>query len=89
VRSGQASAILLASLGTWLGTALIGFWLLMWPLVRGGIVPARLCLRSGFVCFREVARAMGFSVPDEPDPGAEIALSYQESSWTRSNGCAR
>jgi hypothetical protein len=232
VRSGQASAILLASLGTWLGAALIGFWLLMWPLSKGGIaaafssagssmftlgfdepagappsmlvfaaavtglviitlqiaylptlyaafnrretevtllnaragvpswgpellarthyalgtgvsaldtlpslyaqwerwaadvteshttyiplvrfrsprplsswvtallavldsaalylalspesaptVPARLCLRSGFVCFREVARAMGFSVPDEPDPGAEIALSYQE-----------
>src|SRR5580692_6377499 len=40
VRSGQASAILLASLGAWLGTALIGFWLLMWPLVRGGIAAA-------------------------------------------------
>ena len=37
VRAGQASAILLASLAAWLGVALIGFWLLMWPLVRGGI----------------------------------------------------
>src|SRR5580693_6630344 len=41
-------------------------------------VPARLCLRSGFVCFREVAQAMGFAVPDEPDPDGQIALSYQE-----------
>src|ERR1700679_379217 len=40
VRSGQASAILLTSLVTWLGVALVGFWLLMWPLVRGGIAEA-------------------------------------------------
>src|SRR3984957_3545706 len=40
VRSGQASAILLASLAAWLGVALIGFWLLMWPLVKGGIAEA-------------------------------------------------
>jgi hypothetical protein len=41
-------------------------------------VPARLCLRSGFICFRQVARAMGFTVSDEPDPGGQISLSYQE-----------
>jgi hypothetical protein len=41
-------------------------------------VPARLCLRSGFVCFREIAQAMGFDIPDEPDPDAGITLSYQE-----------
>src|SRR6202012_2546453 len=56
-------------------------------------VTARLCLRSGFICFRQVARAMGFTVPDEPDPGGpgpggpgpggpdpggQISLSYQE-----------
>jgi hypothetical protein len=41
-------------------------------------VPARLCLRSGFTCFREVARAMGFEVPEEPDPSKGIALSYAE-----------
>src|ERR1700733_4496387 len=31
-------------------------------------VPARMCLRSGFLCFREIGKAMGFDVPDEPDP---------------------
>jgi hypothetical protein len=41
-------------------------------------VPARLCLRSGFICFGEVARAMGIDVPEEPDPDAEISLSYEE-----------
>src|SRR6266516_5593010 len=41
-------------------------------------VQARLCLRSGFVCLREIAQAMGFGIPDEPDPDAGITLSYQE-----------
>src|ERR1700744_5991064 len=41
-------------------------------------VPARLCLRSGFVCFREVAKEMGFEVPEEPEPDGQITLSYQE-----------
>jgi hypothetical protein len=42
------------------------------------VVPARLCLRSGFLCFRQVARAMGIDVPDEPDPNGQITLSYHE-----------
>ncbi len=42
------------------------------------VVPARLCLRSGFLCFRDVARAMGIEVPDEPDPAAGISLTYEE-----------
>jgi hypothetical protein len=42
------------------------------------VIPARLCLRSGFVCFRQVALALGFEVPEEPDPGGRISLSYQE-----------
>ena len=42
------------------------------------VVQARLCLRSGFVCLREIAQAMGFGIPDEPDPDAGITLSYQE-----------
>ena len=42
------------------------------------VVPARLCLRSGFVCFRQIALALGFGVPEEPDPGGRISLSYQE-----------
>ena len=31
-------------------------------------VAARLCLRGGFQCFNEVARAMGLAVPEMPDP---------------------
>src|SRR5215831_6179045 len=42
------------------------------------VVPARLCLRSGFLCFRQIARTMGIDVPDEPDPNGQITLSYQE-----------
>jgi len=42
------------------------------------VVPARLCLRSGFLCFREVGRAMGFEVPEEPDPSAGTSITYQE-----------
>ena len=42
------------------------------------VVPARLCLRSGFVCFREVATEMGFKVPEEPESDGQISLSYQE-----------
>jgi hypothetical protein len=41
-------------------------------------VPARLCLRGGFLCFAEVARAMGIDVPGKTDPSAGISLSYQE-----------
>jgi hypothetical protein len=41
-------------------------------------VPARLCLRSGFLCFRDVARAMGLDVPEEPDPSAGITVTYKE-----------
>jgi hypothetical protein len=45
-------------------------------------VPARLCLRSGFLCFNSIARAMGFDVGfapgDEPDPSGGIALTYEE-----------
>ena len=42
------------------------------------VVPARLCLRSGFICFRQVGRALGFEVPDEPNPDGRISLSYEE-----------
>jgi hypothetical protein len=41
-------------------------------------VPARLCLRSGFQCFTEVARAMGASVPDMADPAEGISLTYDD-----------
>jgi hypothetical protein len=42
------------------------------------VIPARLCLRGGFVCLNQIARAMGIQVPDEPDPSGGISLSYQE-----------
>jgi hypothetical protein len=41
-------------------------------------VPARLCLRSGWLCFNRIARAMGFDIPDEADPEAGISLTYDE-----------
>jgi hypothetical protein len=41
-------------------------------------VPARLCLRSGWLCFDRIARAMGFDIPDEADPQAGISLTYEE-----------
>ena len=41
-------------------------------------IPARLCLRGGFLCFNRIARAMGFDIPDEPDPEAGISLTYDE-----------
>jgi hypothetical protein len=41
-------------------------------------VPARLCLRSGFLCFNRVAQAMGFDIPLEADPDAGISLTYDE-----------
>jgi hypothetical protein len=37
-----------------------------------------LCLRSGLVCFGEVARSIGIDAPVEPEPDAGISLSYTE-----------
>jgi hypothetical protein len=42
------------------------------------VVPARQCLRGGFLCFTQIARAMGFDVPDNPDVEAGISLTYEE-----------
>jgi hypothetical protein len=42
------------------------------------VVPARLCLRSGFQCFRAIAGAMGIDLPDEADPSAGIGVTYEE-----------
>ena len=41
-------------------------------------VAARLCLRGGFQCFTDVARAMNLHPPEMPDPAAGISLSYQD-----------
>src|SRR5271169_6149570 len=37
-------------------------------------VPARLCLRTGFLCLNRIARAMGFDIADEADAEAGISL---------------
>jgi hypothetical protein len=42
------------------------------------VVPARLCLRGGFQCFQQIARAMGIEVPEEHDADGEISLTYDE-----------
>jgi hypothetical protein len=41
-------------------------------------VKARLCLRSGFECFNQIARALGATVPDDPDPSMGISLTYDD-----------
>ncbi len=42
------------------------------------VVPARMFLRSGFLCFNQIANAMGIHVPEEPDPNTSISLTYEE-----------
>jgi hypothetical protein len=42
------------------------------------VVPARLFLRAGFLCFNQIANAVGIPVPDEPDPNSQISLTYRE-----------
>ena len=41
-------------------------------------VPARLCLRSGFLCFNRIARAMGIDVPEKHNREDGISLTYQQ-----------
>ncbi len=41
-------------------------------------VPARFCLRSGFLCFNDIARAMGYDIPLEPDVDRGISLTYED-----------
>jgi hypothetical protein len=41
-------------------------------------VPARLCLRSGFICLTDIARGMRLKVPEAPDPDEGISLTYEE-----------
>jgi hypothetical protein len=41
-------------------------------------VPARLCLRSGFICLTEIARGMRLKVPETPDPDKGISLTYED-----------
>lgn len=45
---------------------------------RAPVVPARLCLRMGFTCFAEIARALGADLPDDPAQAPGITLSFAE-----------
>jgi hypothetical protein len=40
--------------------------------------PARVALRQGFVAVRDIARAEGIKVDDDPDPDAVITLTFEE-----------
>ncbi len=40
--------------------------------------PARVALRQGFVTVRDIARAEGIVVDDDPDPDAAITLTFEE-----------
>jgi hypothetical protein len=40
--------------------------------------PARVALRQGFVAVRDIARAEGLHVDDDPDPDSAIALTFEE-----------
>ena len=42
------------------------------------VVPARLFLRSGFLCINQIANTVGIHVPDEPEPNSKISLTYEE-----------
>ncbi|MCI2416018.1 hypothetical protein MOQ72_01150 [Saccharopolyspora sp. K220] len=41
-------------------------------------IEPRLCLRMGFTALRQIATSIGIPVDEDPDPDAEIQLSYQE-----------
>jgi hypothetical protein len=42
------------------------------------LIQARLCLRGGFTCLGNIARAISIPIPFDADPNAGIALSYEE-----------
>jgi hypothetical protein len=43
-----------------------------------GLIQARLCLRGGFTCLGNIARALRIPVPEDADPSQGISLSYDE-----------
>jgi hypothetical protein len=64
---------MLTVLGAWLGTAFAGYWLLMWPLVRGGIGTAFTAAGSSLFTAAHLLRhhpGAGHRGPVPPDPGA-------------------
>ncbi|HEY2508940.1 MAG TPA: hypothetical protein VGI58_20685 [Streptosporangiaceae bacterium] len=45
---------------------------------KAPVVPARLCLRAGFSCFQDIAGALGFHIPENPDASAGISITYEQ-----------
>jgi hypothetical protein len=43
-----------------------------------GLIQARLCLRGGFTCLGNIARALRIPIPEDADPNDGISLSYDE-----------
>ncbi len=43
-----------------------------------GLMQARLCLRGGFTCLGNIARALRIPIPEDADPNDGIALSYDD-----------
>jgi len=43
-----------------------------------GLIQARLCLRGGFTCLGNIARALQIPIPVDADPSDGISLSYDE-----------
>ncbi|HWA67834.1 MAG TPA: hypothetical protein VG899_15840 [Mycobacteriales bacterium] len=41
-------------------------------------IEPRLCLRMGFTALRQMGRAVGLAVDDDPDPDASIQLTFEE-----------
>jgi hypothetical protein len=42
------------------------------------LIQARLCLRGGFTCLGNIARALRIPIPENADPGDGISLSFDE-----------
>jgi hypothetical protein len=43
-----------------------------------GLIQARLCLRGGFTCLGNIARALRIPIPEDADPSDQISLTYDE-----------
>ena len=61
----QAPAILLGQLAVWLGISFVGYWLLLWPFVTGGITVA-------FVAAGSALFTLGFAEPPGTAPAVIV-----------------
>ena len=52
-------------------------YLALLPNARG-LIQARLCLRGGFSCLGNIARALRIPIPEDADPSNGISLSYED-----------